>query len=167
MTSGGSPIPFKGRMPWGKAWVRQTEVNCTATGRNGRQCLVWSGWAISPLCRNSSTVIFQAFPVSGSWHALYVAANSQSISTFLNCWKVFLNTVIYPQKNREHAPSPPQYRISTNCHPRPDPTNLPTQEEEETAFKACNRQPQYICHKKNFYFSLMTLNTTATREKTW
>lgn len=94
------------------------------------------------------------------------SCKSQSISTFLNCWKAFLNTVIYPQKNREHAPSPPQYCISTNCHPRPDPTNLPTQEEEETAFKACNRQPQYICHKKNFYFSLMTLNTTATREKT-
>lgn len=97
------------------------------------------------------------------------SCKSQSISEFFNCWNAFLNTVIYPQKNKEQAPSPSQNHILLNASPLPYPTNLPTQKR-----KANNPPPNpetdgYSTYAtdKNFYFFLMTLNTTATREKTW
>lgn len=92
------------------------------------------------------------------------SCKSQSISTFLNCWNAFLNTVIYLQKNLEHTPLP--MPRSTNCHPLPTPHQLTLHREGRKP--PLEPQQKAIVHKpldKNFYFFLMTLNTTATRGK--
>lgn len=93
------------------------------------------------------------------------SCKSQSISTFLSCRNAFLNTVIYPQKSREQAP-PSQNHVLLSTATLPYPTQRPTQR------KAQNPPPKpetdghsTYATDKNFYFFLMTLNTTATRGK--
>lgn len=49
------------------------------------------------------------------------SCKSQSISTFLNYWNAFLNTVIYPQKNRAHTPSPSLYHVLLTAAPSHTP----------------------------------------------
>lgn len=95
------------------------------------------------------------------------SCKSQSISTFLSCRNAFLNTVIYPQKSREQAPPSQNHVLLLSTATLPYPTERPTQR------KAQNPPPKpetdghsTYATDKNFYFFLMTLNTTATRGKT-
>lgn len=108
-------------------------------------------------------MIFQALCVRLLTCTIW-SCKSQSISTFLNCWNAFLSTVIYPQKNREQAPSPSQNHILLNAATLPNPTERPTQRKAKSPPPETDGHSTYATDK-NFYFFLMTLNTTATRGK--
>ena len=100
-----------------------TEVNHIAVGRTVRQRLCDGAEPSPPLQKQHSDI--SGFLYVRLLTCTICSCRSQSISTFLNCWNAFLNTVIYPQKNREHAPSPPQYHNLLTATPAQTPLTYP------------------------------------------
>lgn len=144
--------------------VAEAQRSNTNMGRNARRCLSDQAEPFSPLQKQ------QPSDISGSPHVRLLtcticSCKSQSIPTFFSCRNAFSNTVIYPKRIGARTPASPAPR-STNCHPLLYPTNLPTQGGRNPPSKPATDGHSTYATDKNFYFFLMTLNTTATREKT-
>ena len=99
---------------------RATEGSCPATGRNSPQGLCDGAEPSPPLQKQERRDILGSLCVR-LLTCTICSCRSQSISAFLNCWNAFLNTVIYPQKNWEHTPSPPQCHVLLTAAPSHTP----------------------------------------------
>ena len=90
----------------------------------------------------------------------------QSRSASVHGWNAFLNTVIYPPENTEHAPLPPQHHVLLIATPSHIPLTCLRKGGRNLPSKPVADGHSTYATNENFYFFLMTLNTTATREKT-